>query len=379
MPTLREIYENAKTTTRNPTLLAKRAGTTVKSARTFLTDEGSSQTTEKWRRTAATVYAPTGAPQDHWQADVVSLQDYMGVNKKRTHLLSMLNTTTRFAAARPLLNTKASTVSTAMAEIIEELEGLGKTVAAIRVDGGSEFKKEFAADMAEAGIPLQKAEPLTHYRLARTDRFHRTLRERLGELFERENNNRWIDALPDIIANYNGTPHSALSEVFDEPTAPEDVTLSGEERIRRDEMERAQQARVKTDALGISDKRGETQVRLLVRQTKAGLDKFSKSQRAVWTPTVYKVLERNGPNSWRVDVPRGEVSIFPSWALKVVDTKRLNAPAKRDEKVFVPVARAKRMEARNISEAEQAAALAGPARPKRVAVRPDYARLARGR
>ena len=165
MPTLREIYENAKTTTRNPTLLAKRAYTTVKSARSFLSNEGSSQTTEKWRRTAGTVYAPTGAPQDHWQADVVSLQDYKGVNKKRTHLLSMLNTTTRFAAARPLLNTKARTVSTAMAEIIEELEGLGKTVAAIRVDGGSEFKKEFAADMEAAGIPLQKPEPLTHYQL----------------------------------------------------------------------------------------------------------------------------------------------------------------------------------------------------------------------
>ena len=379
MPTLREIYENAKTTTRNPTLLAKRAGTTVKSARTFLADEGSSQTTEKWRRTAATVYAPTGAPQDHWQADVVSLQDYKGVNKKRTHLLSMLNTTTRFAAARPLLNTKARTVSTAMAEIIEELEGLGKTVAAIRVDGGSEFKREFAADMAEAGIPLQKPEPLTHYRLARTDRFHRTVRERLGELFERENNNRWIDALPDIIANYNATPHSTLSDVFDEPTAPEGVSLSGERRIRRDEMERVQEARVKADALGIIP--GETQMRLLVRQTKAGLDKFAKSQRAVWTPTVYKVLERNGPNSWRVDVPRGEVSIFPSWALKIVNVAKLNAPAKRDEKVYVPVARAKRMEARNISEEEQAAALAGPARPRRRAAgRPDYARLAsRGR
>ena len=121
-------------------------------------------------------------------------------------------------------------------------------------------------------------------------------------------------------------------------------------------------------------------MRLLVRQTKAGLDKFAKSQRAVWTPTVYKVLERNGPNSWLIDVPRGEVSIFPSWAIKVVTVTKLNAPAKRDEKVYVPVARAKRMEARNISEEEQAAALAGPARPKRRAAgRPDYAKLARGR
>ena len=39
--TLREIYDNAKTTTRNAALLAKRAGTTVKSAKAFLATQSS--------------------------------------------------------------------------------------------------------------------------------------------------------------------------------------------------------------------------------------------------------------------------------------------------------------------------------------------------
>jgi hypothetical protein len=136
--------------------------------------------------------------------------------------------------------------------------------------------------------------------------------------------------------------------------------------------------REKTDALGIIP--GETQVRLLVRATKDGIkDRFAKSQRAVWTPELYTVLERNGPNSWLIDVPAGEVKIWPSYALKVVDVDRVKASEKKGPKIDIAVERAKRLEARNISEEEQAAALAAPARPRSErAVRRDYAAMARG-
>lgn len=211
---------------------------------------------------------------------------------------------------------------------------------------------------------------------------HRTLRKRIGEHFEREQTHRWIDALPDIVANMNATPHRTLTELFGEQTAPEDVTLADEREIRAAEGRRAREVREATDKIGIVP--GETQVRLLVRQTKAALkDGFAKGQRAVWTPETYTVLERNGPNSWVVDVPGNEVQIFPSWALKVVDMERLQSgPTGRQtqgKKVDVAVERAKRMEARSISEEEQAAALAAPARPRSErAVRRDYAAMARG-
>jgi hypothetical protein len=136
--------------------------------------------------------------------------------------------------------------------------------------------------------------------------------------------------------------------------------------------------REKTDALGIIP--GETQVRLLVRATKDGIkDRFAKSQRAVWTPELYTVLERNGPNSWLIDVPAGDVKIWPSYALKAVDVDRVKASEKKGPKIDIAVERAKRMEARNISEEEQAAALAAPARPRSErAPRVDYAAMAKG-
>ena len=43
MPTLQEVYDNPKTTSRNPTTLAKRAGTTVAGAKRFLNSLSSTQ------------------------------------------------------------------------------------------------------------------------------------------------------------------------------------------------------------------------------------------------------------------------------------------------------------------------------------------------
>ena len=41
--TLREVYDNPKTTTRNPALLAKRAGVTLKSAKAFLATQSGAE------------------------------------------------------------------------------------------------------------------------------------------------------------------------------------------------------------------------------------------------------------------------------------------------------------------------------------------------
>ena len=146
--TIRSVYEDPRTTTRDPALLAKRAGTTVKSAKAFLRAEGSAQTVEQWRRPSSrashSAYAPTGAPAGHWQADVVFLDDCKGVNDKRRAILTVLNTTSRFAVARPLLNAKASTAASAMENILVELQARRKRITVLRVDGGGEFKKEFA-------------------------------------------------------------------------------------------------------------------------------------------------------------------------------------------------------------------------------------------
>ena len=109
--TLREVYDNPKTTTRNPALLAKRAGVTVKSACAFLATQTGAGVRTAWRRPSREQFAPAGGPAGHWQSDVMFLDDYRGVNDKRRAILTVLNTTSRFAIARPLLNTKAASIA----------------------------------------------------------------------------------------------------------------------------------------------------------------------------------------------------------------------------------------------------------------------------
>ena len=84
------------------------------------------------------------------------------------------------------------------------------------------------------------------------------------------------------------------------------------------------------------------------------MDSHPKSQRAVWTSEAYTVLSPNGPNSFVVDTPPGEVRIFPHYAL-LVEPKTSVAPQRAvgGPKVAIRVERAKRLEERNISEEEQ--------------------------
>lgn len=377
--TLKSVYEDPLTSTRDPTLLAKRAGVTVKSAKSFLRDQASSQVAKQWRKPSASsgAYAPTGAPPGHWQADVIFFEDYQGVNDRRKAMLTVLHTTSRYAVVRPLLSAKSEKTAEAMRSLLDEIAVSRRQIKVLRVDGGGEFKGAFAALMREVGIELEVGEPNTHYRLARTDRFHKTLRQRIGEHFERANTHRWIDVLPDIVANYNSAPHRTLTELLGQPTAPSQVTAVQERVIRRAEEAQVSEVRERVDLLGITPG---TQVRLLISRTReGGRDKHAKSQRRVWTPELFTVMSRNGPNSFTVDVPAGEVSVWPFYALMPIRKALKTVPAAAGKKVDVKVERAKKLEARNISEEEQAAALAAPARPKRERVkRVDYLALSKG-
>ena len=101
-----------------------------------------------------------------------------------------------------------------------------------------------------------------------------------------------------------------------------------------------------------------------------------KGQEAAWTPELYGVIERVGPDAFKVDVPAGEVSVWPVHSLQIVK-KALGQSKPAGQKVDKKVVAAKKKEALSISPAENEAALAAPARPKRDrAKKVDYAKLA---
>ena len=73
MPTLQEVYDNPKTSTRNPTTLAKRAGTTIAGAKRFLNSLSSTQLGKRVVKQPAEAFAPTGGPRGTYLADTIHL------------------------------------------------------------------------------------------------------------------------------------------------------------------------------------------------------------------------------------------------------------------------------------------------------------------
>ena len=98
----------------------------------------------------------------------------------------------------------------------------------------------------------------------------------------------------------------------------------------------------------------------------SGKDRFRKAHENVWSPEVFTVLSRHGPNSYIIDVPPGEITIWPAHSIQIVykvDSESLPAPGPKVDKKVV---HAQRAEYLNIDGEEQAEALAAPADKKRV-------------
>ena len=176
----------------------------------------------------------------------------------------------------------------------------------------------------------------------------------------------WFNVLEELTNNYNNRPSRALAPAG-KHLAPAQIGAKEEKILRADDLARADAVRTLIDAKEFPPG---TLVRLLHSRTKEG-SKASWAKKAndiSFTREAYQIVGRAGPNSYLVDTPAQEAKVWPHWALqKAVGT----ASAKTSgPKVNREVVSAKRLEARNISEDEQAAALASPSRPKREVKKP---------
>ena len=371
--TIKQVFDDPRTTTRNAALLAKRAGVTVKSASAFLRDQAASQITKRATKPPDSAYVPTGGPRGEWLGDTIYLASYAGVNKKRTAIFTIMEVNSRYVYARALVRATADKVAEAMTSILAENAGDLKAVApitAMRVDGGPEFSGEFAALLKARGITQDKGQPGTHERLARLDHYHGKLRRQLGEIFAQRNSHVWVDVLQDLADNHNSSPSRAL-DAAGKKTAPVEVTEAKEAKIRLGDFKRATEVRRSVDKMGVVPG---TQVRLLTSRLRLA-PKHVKGQEATWTPELYVVLERVGPNAFKVDVPAGEVSVWPVHSLQIVK-KALGQAKPAGPQVDKKVVAAKKKEVFSISPSENEATLAVPAGPKRErAKKIDYAKL----
>ena len=365
MPSIKEVFDNPRTTSRNPATLAARAGVSRVAAAAFLRDQAASQIRKKATKPPEADYSPTGGARGEWLADVIYLREYAGVNSARECILTLLGVNSRYVYARALTKATSAKTAEALTEILEQNAedaqgGVVAPIQAIRSDGGPEFSGEFSALLLKRGIQLEKGQPGTHARLGRLDRYHGVLRGQIGQLFAARNSHVWADTLQDLADNHNTIPSRALNAAG-RGSAPADIGPDEEELLRAYDLSRAAALRRRVDSLGIE---AGVKVRLLTSALK-NAPKFVKGQEATWTPELYTVLGRAGSNTFRIEVPPSENAVWPFHAIQVVK-KSLGQAKPAGAKVIKKVVAAKRMEALNISEGEAAAALAAPAATKRV-------------
>ena len=272
MSVITAVFADPLTTTRNAKLLAKRAGVPLKSAESFLREQEAAQVRRRAHKPSAASFSPTGDVYGTWAADVMFLNDYAGLNGAKSCVLTLLELNSRYVYARALTKVTSAKTAEAMESILEQNdderaeESKVAPIMQVRTDNGSEFAGDFAKLLASYEIPHDRAEAETHARLARLDRFHRTLRHMIGELFALRGSHVWADVLPMLIKNYNERPSRSLVAAG-EGLAPADIGPEEEQAIRDDDMDRATQVGSSVDRHGV--KVG-TRVRLLFSRMKAG-------------------------------------------------------------------------------------------------------------
>ena len=185
--------------------------------RSWLHDQDSYSLQKPTRHRFKTANVRVSGINDQWDIDLLSIANLGKYNDGIQYLLCAIDIFSRQLYVEPLKNKQASTVLTAMGEILNEA-----TPRKIRSDKGSEFANQwFRKFMKHKGIYFFTTQnpPKANY----VERVQKTLKMTLYRMMRHKRTYRYIDELDDIVANYNATPHRSLGGL-----APNQVTKDNE-------------------------------------------------------------------------------------------------------------------------------------------------------
>ena len=133
-----------------------------------------------------------------WAADLADLSAFKDYNDGYTFLLLVIDTFSKYGYLIPLKNKKGKTVANALKDIFKKRKP-GK----LWTDKGKEFYNKDVKDLVE----LYSTENEEKSSIA--ERWVRTIKEKMWKYFTDNNTYKYIDALPDLVEDYNNTVHSS--------------------------------------------------------------------------------------------------------------------------------------------------------------------------
>lgn len=144
-------------------------------------------------------------PFEQLQADLVFINN---LNPQKNdgiqYLLNIIDVMTKYVWSIPLRDKKAETITKAFEPIIKEF-----LPEKIQTDKGSEFfNRTFLNMLKKYQVILFATE--SDKKASVVERFNRTLKQKINRYLIANVTDRYIDALPAIISNYNNTVHSTI-------------------------------------------------------------------------------------------------------------------------------------------------------------------------
>jgi hypothetical protein len=156
-----------------------------------------------------------------WSMDLMDVQNLSKDNDDIRFLLILIDTLSKYLRIVVLKRKSARDVVNAIKLVFES----GIKCKTLRSDRGGEFKnRQLQNYLQKEGVRLVFANQNSKASIA--ERVIRTIRGRLYRYFQKNRSNRYVDVLPDLVTNYNATPHRSLNGI-----APREVTKDNEANI----------------------------------------------------------------------------------------------------------------------------------------------------
>jgi hypothetical protein len=308
--TLQKLYYDPRAGLFNATKLyqkVKELGIKLNQVKSFIEKQNSGQL---HRPPLHKEFYPITAPPGSYQADLIFYPKTKKINNGFDTILTIIEITSRMGYCFPMKGKKTAQVIAAMKAF---LNTEGVQVNNLTTDKGSEFiSATWKKLMAENGIKHYLADEADHNKMGLIERFNRTAKLLISKYQTMYKTTKWIDALDDLVHNYNHTVHSTIG------LAPANVTLQDRVSIRM-------KAAVETQRL---DKKknlnvGDT-VRVLERKELFGKEGPS------WSKEIHKIVEDN-TKSFKLE---GLHRRFKHYELLKVDVPPEENPFPRKVKSF---------------------------------------------
>lgn len=139
-----------------------------------------------------------------WGSDLADLQEWADRNKGYRYIITIIDVLSKYAWAFPLKDKKGSTITEVFKKLFKQVKPKY-----VWSDQGSEYYNKELKNLFNANdVTLYSS--YGDHKSAVVERFNRTLKNRMYEVFTAKNNRDWVNILSKLLYDYNKTVHRTI-------------------------------------------------------------------------------------------------------------------------------------------------------------------------